>query len=75
MNKWLNRKPREKGYSIPKVLLSNPKPHQSRLKGIKQSSASPLGTFVTLRKVYTVGITPQEFLSATSPKGEHLFWT
>ena len=39
----------------------------------KPTSASSSGAFATLRKVYTVGITPQEFLSATSPKENTYF--
>ena len=39
----------------------------------KPSSSSSSVAFATLRKVYTVGITPQEFLSATSPKENTYF--
>ena len=50
-----------------------PTPLKCKLQKTKPTSASSSDAFATLRKVYTVGITPQEFLSATSPKENTYF--
>ncbi len=75
MSKWLNWKPRERKTAKHKAIFLTPIPQKNKKQKTKPTSASSSDAFATLRKVYTVGITPQEFLSATSPKGEHLFWT
>ena len=73
MDKWLNWKPREKEIAKHKAIFLTPIPQKNKKQKTKPSSASYSGSFATLRKVYTVGITPQEFLSATSPKENTYF--
>jgi hypothetical protein len=50
-----------------------PTPLKCMLQGTKPSSVSPSSTFGTLRKVYTIGIAPQYFLSAINPKEKTYF--
>ena len=50
-----------------------PTPLKCMLQGTKPSSVSPSSTFGTLRKVYTIGIAPQYFLSAINPKKNTYF--
>ena len=73
MNKWLNWKPREKETAKHKAIFLTPIPQKNKKQETKPSSSSSSVAFATLRKVYTVGITPQEFLSATSPKENTYF--
>ena len=73
MNKWLNWKPREKETAKHKAIFLTPIPQKNKKQETKPSSSSSSDAFATLRKVYTVGITPQEFLSATSPKENTYF--
>ena len=73
MNKWLNWEPREKEIAKHKAIFLTPIPQKNEKQETKPSSSSSSVAFATLRKVYTVGITPQEFLSATSPKENTYF--
>ena len=73
MSKWLNWKPREKETAEHKEIFLTPIPQKSKKEKTKPASASPTGAFSTLRKVYSVGIVPQEFLSAISPKENTYF--
>ncbi|HIA57105.1 MAG TPA: hypothetical protein EYN97_06765 [Candidatus Lambdaproteobacteria bacterium] len=50
-----------------------PKPLKKRKKKTKPSSVSHSSEFSTLRKIYTIGIAPQDFLSAISPKESTYF--
>ena len=74
MGKWLNWKPkkqRELESNIGSSHLS--KPQKKRQKKTKPSSVSPSSTFGTLRKVYTIGIAPQDLLSAIRAKENTYF--
>ena len=73
MSKWLNWKPIDKKTSKHKAIFLTPIPQNNKNQKEKPSLSSSSGAFATLRKVYTVGITPQEFLSATSPKENTYF--
>ena len=74
MGKWLNWKPkkqRELGSNIGSSQLL--KPQKKRQKKTKPSSVSPSNTFGTLRKIYTIGIAPQDLLSAIRSKENTYF--
>ena len=74
MSKWLNWKPkkqRELESNIGSLHLL--KPQNKRQKKTKPSSASPSSKFGTLRKVYTIGIAPQDLLSAIRAKENAYF--
>ena len=74
MGKWLNWKPkkqRELESNIGSSHLS--KPQKKRQKKTKPSSVSPSSTFGTLRKVYTIGIAPQDLLNAIRSKEDTYF--
>ena len=63
MNKWLNWKPREKEIAKHKAIFLTPIPQKNKKQKTKPSLASS-GEFATLRKVYTIGIVPQDLLNA-----------
>ena len=74
MGKWLNWKPkkqRELESNIGSSHLS--KPQKKRQKKTKPSSASSSRAFATLRKGYTIGIAPQDLLSAIRAKENTYF--
>ncbi len=74
MGKWLNWKPkkqRELESNIGSSHLS--KPQKKRQKKTKPSSVSTSSKFGTLRKVYTIGIAPQDLLSAIRVKENTYF--
>jgi len=74
MSKWLNWKPkkqRELESNIGSLHLL--KPQNKRQKKTKPSSASPSSKFGTLRKVYTIGIAPQDLLNAIRAKENTYF--
>ena len=74
MGKWLNWKPkkqRELESNIGSSHLS--KPQKKRQKKTKPSSESPSSKFGTLRKVYTIGIAPQDLLNAIRSKEDTYF--
>ena len=74
MSKWLNWKPkkqRELESNIGSLHLL--KPQNKRQKKTKPSSASPSSKFGTLRKVYTIGIAPQDLFSAIRAKENTYF--
>jgi hypothetical protein len=74
MGKWLNWKPkkqRELESNIGSSHLS--KPQKKRQKKTKPSSVSTSSKFGTLRKVYTIGIAPQDLLSAIRAKENTYF--
>ena len=74
MGKWLNWKPKKQRELESNIGSSQPlKPQKKRQKKTKPSSVSPSSTFGTLRKVYTIGIAPQYFLSAINPKEKTYF--
>ena len=73
MSKWLNWKPIEKETAKHKAIFLTPKPQKNKKQKTIPSSASPSGEFATLRKVYTIGISPQDFLSAINPKEKTYF--
>ena len=50
-----------------------PTPLKCMLQGTKPSSVSPSSTFGTLRKVYTIGIAPQDLLNAIRSKDDTYF--
>jgi hypothetical protein len=74
MGKWLNWKPkkqRELESNIGSSHLS--KTQKKRQKKTKPTSASPSSKFGTLRKVYTIGIAPQDLLYAIRAKDNTYF--
>ena len=74
MGKWLNWKPkkqRELGSNVESSHLL--KPQKKRQKKTKNSSVSPSSKFGALRKVYTIGIAPQDLLSAIRSKENTYF--
>ena len=74
MGKWLTWKPKKQRELGSNIGSSQPlKPQKKRQKKTKPSSVSPSSTFGTLRKVYTIGIAPQYFLSAINPKEKTYF--
>ena len=74
MGKWLNWKPKKQRELESNIGSSQPlKPQKKRQKKTKPSSVSPSSTFGTLRKVYTIGIAPQDLLSAIRAKENTYF--
>jgi hypothetical protein len=73
MNKWLNWKPREKEIAKHKAIFLTPIPQKNKKQKTKPSSASYSGSFATLRKGYTIGIAPQDLLSAIRAKENTYF--
>ena len=73
MSKWLNWKPREKETAKHKAIFLTPIPQKNKKQETKPSSASYSGSFATLRKVYTVGIAPQNLLYAIRAKENTYF--
>ena len=74
MGKWLNWKPkkqRELGSNVESSHLL--KPQKKRQKKTKPSSVSPSSKYGTLREVYTIGIAPQDLLSAIRSKENTYF--
>ena len=72
MNKWLNWEPREKETAKDKAKFLTPIPQKNKKQKTKPSLASS-GEFATLRKAYTIGIAPRDFLSAINPKEKTYF--
>ena len=73
MNKWLNWKPREKEIAKHKAIFLTPIPQKNKKQETKPSSSSSSVAFATLRKVYTVGIAPQDLLYAIRAKENTYF--
>ena len=73
MSKWLNWKPREKETAKHKAIFLTPIPQKNKKQETKPSSASSSRAFATLRKVYTIGIAPQDLLSAIRAKENTYF--
>ena len=74
MGKWLNWKPKIQRELESNIGSSQPlKPQKKRQKKTKPSSVSPSSTFGTFRKVYTIGIAPQDLLSAIRAKENTYF--
>jgi hypothetical protein len=73
MSKWLNWKPIDKETSKHKAIFLTPIPQNNKKqRGIPSLSPSSV-TFATLRKVYKLGIAPQDFLSAIKAKENTYF--
>ena len=73
MNKWLNWKPREKETAKHKAIFLTPIPQKNEKQETKHSSSSSSVAFATLRKGYTIGIAPQDLLSAIRAKENTYF--
>ena len=73
MNKWLNWKPREKETAKHKAIFLTPIPQKNEKQETKPSSSSSSVAFATLRKVYTIGIAPQDLLNAIRSKEDTYF--
>ena len=73
MNKWLNWKPREKETAKHKSIFLTPIPQKNKKQETKPSSSSSSVAFATLRKVYTIGIAPQDLLNAIRSKENTYF--
>ena len=73
MNKWLNWKPREKETAKHKAIFLTPIPQKNEKQETKPSSSSSSDAFATLRKVYTIGIAPQDLLNAIRSKEDTYF--
>ena len=73
MNKWLNWKPREKETAKHKAIFLTPIPQKNEKQETKHSSSSSSVAFATLRKVYTIGIAPQDLLNAIRAKENTYF--
>ena len=73
MNKWLNWKPREKEIAKHKAIFLTPIPQKNKKQETKPSSSSSSDAFATLRKVYTIGIAPQDLLNAIRSKKNTYF--
>ena len=73
MSKWLNWKPRDKETAKHKAIFLTPIPQKNKKQETKPSSSSSSVAFATLRKVYTVGIAPQDLLSAIRAKENTYF--
>jgi hypothetical protein len=73
MNKWLNWKPREKETAKHKAIFLTPIPQKNEKQETKHSSSSSSVAFATLRKVYTIGIAPQDLLNAKRSKENTYF--
>jgi hypothetical protein len=73
MSKWLNWKPRDKETSKHKAIFLTPIPQNNKKQREKPSLSSSSGAFATLRKVYTIGIAPQDLLNAIRSKEDTYF--
>ena len=73
MNKWLNWKPRDKETAKNKAIFLTPIPQKNKKQETKPSSSSSSVAFATLRKIYTIGIAPQDLLSAIRAKENTYF--
>ena len=74
MGKWLNWKPKKQRELESNIGSSHLlKPQKKRQKKTKPSSESPSSKFGTLRKIYTIGIAPQDLLSAIRAKENTYF--
>jgi hypothetical protein len=73
MSKWLNWKPRDKETAKHKAIFLTPIPQKNKKQETKPSSASYSGSFATLREIYTIGIAPQDLLSAIRAKENTYF--
>ena len=73
MSKWLNWKPRDKETAKHKAIFLTPIPQKNKKQETKPSSASSSRAFATLRKVYTIGIAPQDLLNAIRSKKNTYF--
>ena len=73
MSKWLNWKPRDKETAKHKAIFLTPIPQKNKKQETKPSSSSSSGAFTTLRKVYTIGIAPQDLLYAIRAKENTYF--
>ena len=73
MSKWLNWKPRDKETAKNKAIFLTPIPQNNKKQRDKPSWSTSSGAFATLRKVYTIGIAPQDFLSAIKAKENTYF--
>ena len=73
MSKWLNWKPRDKETAKHKAIFLTPIPQNNKKQREKPSLSSSSGAFATLRKVYTIGIAPQDLLSAIKAKEDTYF--
>ena len=73
MSKWLNWKPIDKGTSKHKVIFLTPIPQNNKQQRENTSKSSSSGVFASLRKVYTIGIAPQDLLSAIKAKENTYF--
>ena len=73
MSKWLNWKPRDKETAKNKAIFLTPIPQKNKKQETKPTSASSSVSFATLRKVYTIGIAPQDLLNAIRSKEDTYF--
>ena len=73
MSKWLNWKPIDKETSKHKAIFLTPIPQNNKKQSENTSLSSSLDTFASLRKVYTIGIAPQDLLSAITAKKNTYF--
>ena len=73
MSKWLNWKPIDKETSKHKAIFLTPIPQNNKQQREPASLSSSSGAFATLRKVYTIGIAPQDLLSAIKAKENTYF--
>ena len=73
MSKWLNWKPRDKETAKNKAIFLTPIPQKNKKQETKPSSSSSSVAFATLRKVYTIGIAPQDLLNAIRAKENTYF--
>ena len=74
MGKWLNWKPKKQRELESNIGSSHLlKPQKKRQKKTKPSSVSPSSKYGTLREVYTIGIAPQDLLSAIRAKENTYF--
>tara|TARA_B110000438_G_scaffold79375_1_gene79464 strand:- start:198 stop:656 length:459 start_codon:yes stop_codon:yes gene_type:complete len=73
MSKWLNWKPIDKKTSKHIAIFLTPIPQNNKNQKEKRSLSSSSGAFATLRKIYTIGIAPQDFLSAIKAKNNTYF--
>jgi hypothetical protein len=73
MSKWLNWKPLGKKTSKHRAIFLTPIPQNNKQQREKPSLSSSSNAFATLRKVYTIGIAPQDLLSAIKAKENTYF--
>ena len=73
MSKWLNWKPLGKETSKHRAIFLTPIPQNNKQQREKPSFSSSSSAFATLRKVYTIGIAPQDLLSAIKAKKNTYF--